>query len=223
VNAPPGEDVSLRVYGALFATLLGVFVTQAALPEHGVARLVQVSLQGGALVAALHVGGVHGRLRRWAFVAVGLSVVAAVVTAVGGLDHGPLTGGVLLASGALVALAPPAVFRGVRRHTEVTVRTVLGALSVYLLIGLFFAFVARALAQFDPAAYRAADLPITPAGFQYFSFATLTTVGYGDVVAVSELARTAAVTEALIGQLYLVTIVALVVSNLGRGRSVRAQ
>jgi voltage-gated potassium channel Kch len=50
--------------------------------------------------------------------------------------------------------------------------------------------------------------------FLYFSFSTLTTTGYGDVVAATNLGRSLAITEALIGQLYLVTVVALIISNM---------
>ena len=52
----------------------------------------------------------------------------------------------------------------------------------------------------------------------YFSFTTLTTVGYGDYTAASNLGHTLAMAEALIGQIYLVTVVAVIVSNLGRSR-----
>jgi voltage-gated potassium channel Kch len=60
-----------------------------------------------------------------------------------------------------------------------------------------------------------------PNDFLYFSFATLTTVGYGDLVAATDLGRSLAVSEALIGQIYLVTVVALIVGNLRPG-AVRA-
>jgi Ion channel len=58
----------------------------------------------------------------------------------------------------------------------------------------------------------------TSVDFLYFSFVTLTTVGYGDRTAASDLGRMLAVTEALFGQLYLVTVVALVIGNVGRDR-----
>jgi uncharacterized membrane protein len=54
--------------------------------------------------------------------------------------------------------------------------------------------------------------------YLYFSFVTLTTVGYGDLVARGSLGRMLAVSEALLGQLYLVTVVALLVGNVGRPR-----
>ena len=56
----------------------------------------------------------------------------------------------------------------------------------------------------------------------YFSFTTLTTVGYGDLTARTDLGHTLAVFEALIGQIYLVTVVSLIVSNLGRARPNRS-
>ena len=59
----------------------------------------------------------------------------------------------------------------------------------------------------------------TTAHCLYFSFATLTTVGYGDVLTRSDLGHTLAVTEALVGQIYLVTVVALLVSDLGSRRT----
>jgi len=52
----------------------------------------------------------------------------------------------------------------------------------------------------------------------YFSFTTLTTVGYGDLTAASNLGHTLSVTEALSGQIYLVTVVSVIVGNLGRVR-----
>ena len=61
--------------------------------------------------------------------------------------------------------------------------------------------------------------------YLYFSFVTLTTVGYGDLAARGDVGRMLAVTEALLGQLYLVTVVALLVANVGgrrpRHRAVR--
>jgi voltage-gated potassium channel Kch len=55
----------------------------------------------------------------------------------------------------------------------------------------------------------------------YFSFVTLTTVGYGDLTAAFDAGRIASIFEALFGQLYLVSVVALLVANLGRERRVR--
>src|SRR5204863_9598815 len=58
--------------------------------------------------------------------------------------------------------------------------------------------------------------------YLYFSFVTLTTVGYGDYTAATGLARSLATLEALLGQIYLVTVVALIVSTMTRTRAMRA-
>ncbi len=62
-----------------------------------------------------------------------------------------------------------------------------------------------------------------PSDFVYYSFVTLTTVGYGDLTASTGIGRMLSVTEALVGQLYLVTVVAILVSNLGRNRKPAAE
>jgi hypothetical protein len=99
----------------------------------------------------------------------------------------------------------------------VTIQSVLAALCVYLALGMLFAGVAPAVAAFARAPYFA-DRPAADASdYTYFSFVTLATIGYGDYVPALPLGRALAVLEGLAGQLYLVTVVALLVGNLGRG------
>jgi voltage-gated potassium channel Kch len=91
---------------------------------------------------------------------------------------------------------------------------VLGALSIYFLLGMVYTFAYGALASLDDGPFFAQGTDGTPTIRLYFSFVTLATVGYGDYTAATDLGRTVAVTEALLGQLYLVTVVALLVSRL---------
>ena len=90
-------------------------------------------------------------------------------------------------------------------------------LCLYQLLGLFFAFLYGAIGRID-GTFFAQGLQATTAHCLYFSFATLTTVGYGDFTAASNLGHTLSVSEALFGQIYLVTIVSVIVANLGRTR-----
>ena len=92
--------------------------------------------------------------------------------------------------------------------------TVLGVLSIYLLLALFFASLNQLGNAFDPGGYLngVAGLP-TAADQLYFSVITLATVGYGDVTPASQLARAVAVLEALTGRVYLVSVVAAVVGT----------
>ena len=126
---------------------------------------------------------------------------------------------------ALVALGPPAVAAGVvgelRASRQVRINAVMGVLSLYLLLGMFFAFAYGAIDRLGSEPFFAGGQSATASHCLYFSFATLTTVGFGDFVAAADLGHTLSVLEALLGQIYLVTVVSLIVSNLGRPAQAR--
>ncbi len=92
----------------------------------------------------------------------------------------------------------------------------MGSLCIYLLLGILWAVYYALLAMVDPEAFHYAvpagpDLPASH--FLYYSFVTLTTMGYGDVVPISPMVRTAAYLEAVIGQVYLTVLVASLVGR----------
>jgi hypothetical protein len=122
---------------------------------------------------------------------------------------------------AILLLAIVAVVRRVLIHRVVTLQTIFGALSAYLLIGFLFAALFSAVGHFGRAPLFAGGKPATTSTIQYFSFTTLTTVGYGDFAAAGEPARTLAVLDALTGQIFLVTLVARLVSIFGQARKPR--
>ena len=121
---------------------------------------------------------------------------------------------------ALISLGPPAValglVRDLRAAGEVRLEALMGVLSLYVLIGMAFGFIYGAIDRFGAEPFFADGNIATVSHCLYFSLTTLATVGYGDFVARSDLGHTLAVSEALIGQVYLVTVVSLIVSNLGR-------
>lgn len=212
------ERVAVRRYLRLFVAVVALFVVQAAFPDGEVARLLEVFVAAGALVMAAQLEGHRERARRIAVVVVAVSLALGAAMLVFGGD-GNSGGGFLLVNGLLVAAGPVLVFRAIRRHPTVSLSTMLGAVTVYVLVGLFFAMVYRSILLFDPAAFTSANSELDPAAMQYFSFVTLTTVGFGDITAVTSIARTLVAFEALLGQIYLVTVVALVVGNFGRRRA----
>ena len=111
------------------------------------------------------------------------------------------------------------VLRRVLTHQTVTSRTLSGAVAALFFVGLAFASFAEASVLHDPASYSASGGgSLGFATMLYFSFVTLPTLGYGDIVPVSSTARSLATMEAVLGQIYLVTIVARLVSLLGMGR-----
>jgi hypothetical protein len=207
----------LRPYVRLFMAVVLLFVLQVGLDDSSGAKLAQAVVGSSVLVLAARLGQVSGRWWTVVRVVAVLAVVSAITNVLVGNAEGA-AGAVLIINGLVVAAAPVAIVGAVRRHRTITVRTVLAAVTVYVLIGLFFAFAYRSVHEYDQAAFQASIGELTPAALQYLSFVALTTVGFGDVTPVSDLARTLVTLEALIGQVYLVTVVALVVGNLGATR-----
>jgi hypothetical protein len=205
-------------FGIVLALIIvAVFFVMAA-PRGDGARFISVTLQALVLVAAV----IASKSPPWV---IRLSVVAAIVGIAGSAAALFGTGEFGNGAAGLVALlyvlmTPPAIATGVvkqfREQGGVTIHSMFGVLCLYLLIGLIFA-VAFAVIQ----DISSTDFFTTKDGgrddFLYFSYATLTTVGYGDLIAATNLGRSLAISEALLGQIYLVTVVALIVGNL-RGR-----
>jgi hypothetical protein len=100
----------------------------------------------------------------------------------------------------------------------VTTETVLGAVCVYLLLGFSFAFIFSGLAAVSSTPFFIGKLQATTNDFLFFSFTTLTTVGYGNLVPAGTVGQTFAMLEALSGQIYLVIVVARLVSLWGQAR-----
>lgn len=213
----PTSEVPVRRYVRILVCVVALFVVQAAFREGEIVRLAQVVLAGTALVLAAQLESGHPRILRGAWAVSLASMVLACLQLIG-RDEPNIGGGLLLLNGLLVAAGPVLIFDSMRRHPEVSMRTVIGAITVYILFGLFFAFVYRSILLFDPGSFTTSTGTLSPASMQYFSFVTLTTVGFGDITPVSNGARTLVGLQALLGQIYLVTVVAVVVGNLGRRR-----
>jgi hypothetical protein len=119
----------------------------------------------------------------------------------------------------LTLLATGAIIRRVRLHAKINMLTVLAAVCIYVLLGLSFAFVFECIGEIGSRPFFTAHEAGTRSDYTYFSFVTMATVGYGDLTAQGGLGRAIAVTEGLMGQIYLVTTVAALVGNLGRTRT----
>jgi hypothetical protein len=111
-----------------------------------------------------------------------------------------------------------AISRRLWLHAEISVLTVLGALCIYVLLGLSFALLFQAVGDLGSQPFFASQKGGTRSDYMYFSFITIATVGYGDLTPGGGLGRGLAVTEGLCGQIYLVTAVAALVGNLGQVR-----
>jgi hypothetical protein len=203
-------------FGIVLLLLFATFIFLATGPTGDWVPLVAVILQGATLLAALSASGAHRTLWRIAVAIVVVSMVSATIGLVVGEKQ--LTGSLFVLNLLLVAGAPVVIIQSLVRRRVIDIRTVLGAVCVYILIGMLWAFGYAAVGTLGSDSFFSEISRATVADYLYFSFVTLTTVGYGDLTAAGGLGRALAVLEALIGQLYLVTVIALLVSNLGARR-----
>jgi hypothetical protein len=205
-----------RSYGHVLVLVLSVGAFTGLVPDGPWAQGALVLLLAALLITALWTSGV-ARLRSYPVV---ILLAIAVVTALSPAFTGgrTLKGALGVIDAALVLAALAAVALGAIDQGEVNRQSLRAAICVYLLAGMFFVFVYGAVAAFDPGPFFEQGTDGTTAQRFYFSFVTLATLGYGDYTAAGNLGHLLAVSEALLGQLYLVTVLALLVSALGRQR-----
>jgi hypothetical protein len=201
-------------FGPLLLLILGSLIFQLAAPETDAARFVTLILQGATLLLALRVSGTQKKLVHVARVVVALAVLGST----GLFLSGSLaTDESKLVTLFLVALAPLAIAAGLMRHMReeraVTIRTMFGVLCIYLLIGMLFAFTYGVVDHIGSTPFFVNGAE-DQSDFLYFSFTTITTTGYGDFVAATNIGHSLSITEALVGQIYLVTVVSVIVANL---------
>jgi hypothetical protein len=201
-------------YGLVLA-LIGVsFVFMSVAPNRTWADSVLLLLQSITLVTALWTSGVARTDSTLSLSLVALAGLAALGLLVfGGNGFASAVG---LLSGVLTVATIGTVALGVVDQGEANVRAVTGAVCVYVLIGLLFVFLYGVLAKLGSGDFFAQGTDGTRSLRLYFSFVTLATLGYGDYTPAGSLGRTLAVVEALTGQLYLVTVIAVLVSRMQR-------
>ena len=206
-------------YGLLLLVLIGTYLL-AAFSGTKLATEVQVVLFAGVLLISLRTSLLPGR---WPAVIGAITVIGSAVTfwtSVSGGRNGKAAEDLWKAL--LLLMAVIVVVRRVLARPEVTVQSIYGALSAYLIVGLMFASGYAALEQLGDSDFFAGQQQANTQTFQYFSFTTLTTLGYGDFTAAESGGRSIAVLEALTGQVFMATLVArLVTAYRGPARPVR--
>jgi hypothetical protein len=202
-------------YRSVLALVAATFVFASVAGDGRWTDSVLLMLEGVMLVLAVWTAG----LARWSSrtLIVILSVTGILAIARLLVDSQRLAGIAGLATGVLIVATIVAIAVGVIDQDEVNAHSVTGAVCIYLLFGLLFLFVYSAIALLGSGPFFAQGTDGTRALRLYFSYVTLATLGYGDYTPAGDLGHTVAVLEALVGQLYLVTVLALLVSRL-RGR-----
>lgn len=200
-------------YGYVLGLLALTFIVMAAGPPDGWTRITTVLLQGLTLCAALLASRVSLRVFRGAVAVSLLALIAAVASVV--IDNGRSPNGAFyLLNVLLVAAVPGVIVHALWKRRVIDLRTVLGAVCIYVLLGMLYAFLYAAIDALSGGPFFVQTAHATTPDFLYFSYITQTTVGYGDYTAKGDLGRALAVLEAMGGQLYLVTVVAVLVSRL---------
>jgi len=196
-------------YGLLLLVLIATYLL-SAFNSGKLAVDLQIALFAAVLVLALRTSPRPGRWR----VLIGVATVAGSAAALGAALTGtPAGAGAAELWKALMLLVTAVlIVRRVLAKPTVTIQSIYGALSAYLVIGLMFAAGYAALDHLTTTAFFAGNQPATTQTFQYFSFTTLTTLGYGDFTAAESGGRAIAVMEALTGQIFLATLVARLVA-----------
>jgi len=210
-------------YGFVMFFVVATIVLAVAIPESSPWRASIVACQASAAVIACWTSDAPQRVFRFVLVISALSVLGAIGLSVFGGTNS-VAGRSMNVIGVVVVAA--VIIRGIILDIKaegVRGRALAGALTVYLLFGTLCGFLYGLEESIsNNPVLHASNSTLNDDGStssnMYFSFVTLTTVGYGDLTPVSGWARATAIFEALVGQLYLVGIVATLGGALGKGR-----
>ena len=218
-STPASGRFAQHRYGMVLAlTILAVLFSILA-PDTAAGRAVAVLLQSTMLLAVIATSrerfSVRGTGAALVFVVL---LVLALLVALSLVPNWVGAAGTSAAVAAVLVVLTRGVVQLIRDR-GVTIQAIAGALTSYLLIGLLFALVVRALVGIAPQQYfeQVSSSAVTQSQELYFSFTTLTTTGYGDLTPALPIGRALSVLEMLIGQIYLVTVIGLLIGNLRRG------
>ncbi len=196
-------------YGLLFVLVIIDYIVLSVGWTTGTPLILSTGLIALTAILAFHTSHVRGHFLTAVQVAAVIAFVASIaVTVVGG---NPAKGAVFIIGALLILTSPIVVLSRILRHRQVTAETLLGAICVYILLGLVFSYADYAVQLIGGRFFAQPGTQGAPA-FVYYSFITMTTVGYGDLTPSVGLPRTMAVLEALTGQVFLVVLVARLVS-----------
>jgi hypothetical protein len=218
IQAAEGQGAGGFRYGGVLLLTLAVAVFALIAPDSGAVRTLELFATGATLLVAVLTSRAPAATRRVASLGVAIVVVGAGIAAAFVGPHPALT---FAASSVLLGLTAGIILAGLVRlviERGVVLQAVFGALAVYMLVGLAFAFLVGTVATGASGPYFESGTDATQSARVYFSFTALTTTGFGDYTAATRGGRALAVLEMLVGQLYLVTVIATLVGNLRHQR-----
>jgi ion channel len=223
MSADGGHDGDRRRarhrYAAVLSLVLACVVFLIAAPTADWALAVAIAIEGVAVVVTVATSRGRESVRRRRALGVGIALLVVILlVAFGSIPRWLIA----LIAVSVTAAVPIALLRGLlrlMREQGVTLQAVAGSLAIYLSIGLIFAWVIGFVAYVGSAPYYFAQHTNGTQGDKvYFSFTTLTTTGFGDFAPATPAGHAIAVIEMLTGQLYLVTVIGLLIGNFASRR-----
>jgi hypothetical protein len=199
-------------YWFVLALLLASYVLSAAQSTEN-PSILAFMIQLGTVAITLWVARVNSGLRQIGWIVIAAAGIAAVVVEL--VDLSGRTLDVVLSAASLIAylVAPVAIIAHQSRKTLVDGQTLLASIAAYVMVGMFFTFLYNVISLSTDSPLFGEGQADSLASQVFFSFTTLTTTGYGNLVPESALVQSVAVIEAIAGQLFLVIAVARVVSG----------
>ena len=224
-NAAPGAEsrwwrrlgrsfVSADSYGLVLLLVVVTYVVSVSVTETRAASIV-LTVQLATVWLTLRTSQARRVTRLIAGIVLGLAAVVAVVSLFAHKPGGQL--GVIFTVCCLLYLITPfSIVRHLMLRRGIDTETLLGAVAAYLLTGMFFAFACKAAGEFGSVPFFGSAGHGSLSQDLFFSFVTMTTVGYGNLVPAANPGQTFAVLEAVAGQLFLVVAVGKIISSMPR-------
>jgi len=206
-------------FGLVLALVLLTYVLTSLLGNHGWSAVVLIVATSATSVVALVSSHVKARVIRLSLWLSVLTIALAAIAAVG--DERWFLNIASLIQIALLTVAMAAVLWRVVSSAEVGSRTILGAISVYTVLGILFTFVYGTIDRIQGGPFFEEVAHPIGSDFIFFSYTTLTTTGYGNLVPGGQPGRMVSGLEMMIGQIFLVTLVAGLVSLWRPGEALR--
>jgi hypothetical protein len=199
-------------YGLVLTLIMVTFVVVATLPPHGWGgRVIATAMASLTAILALTSSGVREERVRGAVALGAICIAAAALARL--LEWRGLLIISFFGTAALLTIAAVTILRRVVAAATVEFRTILGAISVYTLLGLLFDYVFLTIDRIENGPFFGPSAPHAQSSdFIFFSYTTLTTTGYGNLVPAGQIGQIFAVFEMLTGQFFLLTLVAGLVS-----------
>jgi len=206
-------------FGLVLLLVLVTYVLASLLSNRGWSAVVLTLATSATSIVALASSHVRRQVVRTSLWLAALTVVLAVGAAAS--DEQTLLNLASLIQICLLAVAMGAVLWRVVSSAEVGSRTILGAISVYAVLGILFTFAYGTIDRIQGGRFFEEVGHPSGSDFIFFSYTTLTTTGYGNLVPAAQPGRMVAGLEMMLGQIFLVTLVAGLVSLWRPGEALR--